>query len=269
MATISVIGVLAATTAGMWDARCDVCLRRVSPAACTERPGPDSAVAFSVAGSRAVGDFCEAWTRRSFHSLFFRAFPSKALLFGFLLPPSFLSICFTFTHPTPAKCVARQTRCTFVKFHRQMAPIGLGHPSAVTSLSSLSHSTSSRGLPPHAPLPHTTQLSLGVGGIGGGVGVGGEGVQPTFLYVQQAASGGEFYGQTQPAFSANEPGARVGVRSSHHPDEHEHGAGSLFAHHPGGGGPNAGSPTSAYADGDGYERRERDGAFFLLALFHN
>ncbi|KAF7334974.1 Zinc finger/binuclear cluster transcriptional regulator [Mycena venus] len=154
-----------------------------------------------------------------------------------------------------AKCVARKTRCTFVKFHRQTAPVGPGHPSSLSasslsSLSSLPHSgsASSLGLPPHAPLSHPT---LSLGGLGGGEG------QPTFLYAQQAASGAGFHGQAQPqpAFSANEPGARFGERFAHHPDGHGHG--SRFAHHPGGGGSNAGSPTSAYAEG--YERRERDG----------
>jgi hypothetical protein len=32
-------------------------------------------------------------------------------------------------HPSiPAKCVHRKTRCTYVKFHRQTAPMGPGHP---------------------------------------------------------------------------------------------------------------------------------------------
>ncbi|KAJ7928684.1 hypothetical protein B0H13DRAFT_1860257 [Mycena leptocephala] len=80
----------------------------------------------------------------------------------------------------------------------------------------------------------------------------------------------------QPAFSANEPGrfdpgpggvgARFGDRFSvespfaHHPDGH----GSRFAHGPGHGGSNAGSPTYAhghgYADGVGYERRDSVGS---------
>ena len=30
---------------------------------------------------------------------------------------------------SPAKCLHRKTRCTYVKFHRQTAPVGPGHPS--------------------------------------------------------------------------------------------------------------------------------------------
>ncbi|KAJ7278371.1 hypothetical protein C8J57DRAFT_1576890 [Mycena rebaudengoi] len=43
-----------------------------------------------------------------------------------------------------AKCIARKTRCTFVKFHRQTAPVGPGHPSSVAlSAASSSGSASS------------------------------------------------------------------------------------------------------------------------------
>ncbi|KAJ7458460.1 hypothetical protein FB451DRAFT_1273188 [Mycena latifolia] len=34
-----------------------------------------------------------------------------------------------------AKCVAHKTRCTFVKFHRQAAPVGPGHPSSLSASS--------------------------------------------------------------------------------------------------------------------------------------
>jgi hypothetical protein len=40
-----------------------------------------------------------------------------------------------------AKCVHRKTRCTYIKFHRQTAPLGPGHPARP------SHDTSNPGLP--------------------------------------------------------------------------------------------------------------------------
>ncbi|KAJ7900551.1 hypothetical protein B0H14DRAFT_2556022 [Mycena olivaceomarginata] len=157
-----------------------------------------------------------------------------------------------------AKCVARETRCTFVNFRRQTAPVGPGHPSSLSasSLSSFSSlppshpSASFMALPPLAPLSYPTlslEQGMGAGIAGGGVGEGG---QPTFLNAQQAESGAGFHGQS--VFSANAPVARFRVerfteRFAHHPDGHS--GGSRFAHHPGGGGSNAGSPTSAYADG--------------------
>ncbi|KAH9962540.1 hypothetical protein BGW80DRAFT_862202 [Lactifluus volemus] len=41
-----------------------------------------------------------------------------------------------------SKCVHRKMRCTYVKFHRQTAPLGPGHPARP------SHDTSNSGLPP-------------------------------------------------------------------------------------------------------------------------
>ncbi|CDO77966.1 hypothetical protein BN946_scf184607.g1 [Trametes cinnabarina] len=41
---------------------------------------------------------------------------------------SSLSTHLTFLGPAKAKCVQRKCRCTFVKFHRQTAPAGPGHP---------------------------------------------------------------------------------------------------------------------------------------------
>ncbi|KAF7311693.1 Zinc finger/binuclear cluster transcriptional regulator [Mycena indigotica] len=71
-----------------------------------------------------------------------------------------------------AKCVTRKTRCTFVKFHRQTAPVGPGHPS---SLAAAHPSASSMG------------YSLDMHGLAGaGQGPG------QFLYAQQAASGAGF-----------------------------------------------------------------------------
>ena len=55
-------------------------------------------------------------------------------------PPS-LSLCF------PAKCVHRKTRCTYVKFHRQTAPLGPGHPARSH------HDASNPAHPPLGPLP--------------------------------------------------------------------------------------------------------------------
>lgn len=44
-------------------------------------------------------------------------------------PPSSQHIHIYTSSPTfPAKCVHRKTRCTYVKFHRQTAPVGPGHP---------------------------------------------------------------------------------------------------------------------------------------------
>ncbi|KAJ6522415.1 hypothetical protein B0H19DRAFT_1386688 [Mycena capillaripes] len=94
------------------------------------------------------------------------------------------------------KCVARKTRCTFVKFHRQTAPVGPGHPSSLSasSLPSSSHPS----LPPssalpglHAPLSHPTLSFDGSGGGGGS----------QFLYAQQQLSGAEGFA---PTFSATE-----------------------------------------------------------------
>ncbi|KAH8984381.1 hypothetical protein EDB86DRAFT_153566 [Lactarius hatsudake] len=46
-----------------------------------------------------------------------------------------------------SKCVHRKARCTYVKFHRQTAPLGPGHPSRPTN------DSSSVGLPSLGPLP--------------------------------------------------------------------------------------------------------------------
>ncbi|KAJ7048382.1 hypothetical protein C8F01DRAFT_112183 [Mycena amicta] len=75
-----------------------------------------------------------------------------------------------------AKCVARKTRCTFVKFHRQTAPVGPGHASSLSASTLPSSTTSSLGYP----------LDLH-SGLSGPSGSGGQ-----FLYAQQAAAGGGF-----------------------------------------------------------------------------
>ncbi|KAJ7607759.1 hypothetical protein FB45DRAFT_394411 [Roridomyces roridus] len=104
-----------------------------------------------------------------------------------------------------AKCVARKVRCTFVKFHRQTAPVGPGHaaslvashPSSTSSGAVLEpnpSSSSASGLPlptllpglaltqPHlsANSPHPLHLAH-------------PGESAPFLYAQQAASGGGGY----------------------------------------------------------------------------
>ncbi|KAJ7887216.1 hypothetical protein B0H14DRAFT_1273809 [Mycena olivaceomarginata] len=144
-----------------------------------------------------------------------------------------------------AKCVTRKTRCTFVKFHRQTAPVGPGHPSSL-SASTLpsghlpSLSASSSGHPSLSSSSLSGDLMLGgIGGAGGGGGGGGP-----FLYAQQQAGGGGYGGD----------------RFAHHPDSGPRFAGGGGG---GGGGSNAGSPTSAYADG--FERREREGLPYSYA----
>ncbi|KAJ7458431.1 hypothetical protein FB451DRAFT_1182632 [Mycena latifolia] len=118
------------------------------------------------------------------------------------VPPSCaaraLRLCYLARAP---KCVARKTRCTFVKFHRQTAPVGPGHPSSLSASSLPSHPSLPPSLPPLSasalshPLP---PLSHGMmGGVGGG---GGGGMHPTlsldappgqpFLYAQQQGAGG-------------------------------------------------------------------------------
>jgi hypothetical protein len=52
-----------------------------------------------------------------------------------------------------AKCVHRKTRCTYVKFHRQTAPLGPGHPARP------SNDTSNSGLLSHPTLQATHRLS--------------------------------------------------------------------------------------------------------------
>jgi hypothetical protein len=47
----------------------------------------------------------------------------------------------------PAKCLHRKTRCTHVKFHRQTAPLGPGHPARPP------HDSSNPAHPPLGALP--------------------------------------------------------------------------------------------------------------------
>ncbi|KAJ7240142.1 hypothetical protein B0H12DRAFT_57592 [Mycena haematopus] len=118
-----------------------------------------------------------------------------------------------------SKCTVRKTRCTFVKFHRQTAPVGPGHPSSLPASSLPSLPSLESALNP-ASLGIAFPNSL----------AGGE--QP-FLYAQQQAGGGY-----QPAFSANDATFdRYGDR---------------FAHRPGTAGSNAGSPTSAMSYSNPY-----------------
>lgn len=48
---------------------------------------------------------------------------------------------------SPAKCLHRKTRCTYVKFHRQTAPLGPGHPARPP------HDSSNPAHPPIGALP--------------------------------------------------------------------------------------------------------------------
>lgn len=65
------------------------------------------------------------------------------------LPPPHVPVC-AYTHSPSnkqtAKCVQRKCRCTYVKFHRQTAPQGPGHPPP-------------SALPPHHPHAHHARTS--------------------------------------------------------------------------------------------------------------
>ncbi|KAF7320510.1 Zinc finger/binuclear cluster transcriptional regulator [Mycena chlorophos] len=108
------------------------------------------------------------------------------------------------------KCISRKTRCTFVKFHRQTAPVGPGH---ATSLS--------------ASLP--TPSSLANYGLHGP----GSGAPPPFLYAQSAASGAGFAYSSPAPLNASPtatnappypvpPGSREGIPFAHQPHGHGH-----------------------------------------------
>ncbi|KAF7312909.1 Zinc finger/binuclear cluster transcriptional regulator [Mycena kentingensis (nom. inval.)] len=81
------------------------------------------------------------------------------------------------------KCVTRKTRCTFVKFHRQTAPVGPGHASSLSA-------------------SHPSSLSSSASGSTYSLDGGATGSRP-FLYAQSAASGG---GTGPFAFDAGPPG---------------------------------------------------------------
>nr|GAT49025.1 zinc finger/binuclear cluster transcriptional regulator [Mycena chlorophos] len=108
------------------------------------------------------------------------------------------------------KCISRKTRCTFVKFHRQTAPVGPGH---ATSLS--------------ASLP--TPSSLANYGLHGPS----SGAPPPFLYAQSAASGAGFAYSSPAPLNASPtatsappypvpPGSREGIPFAHPPHGHGH-----------------------------------------------
>ncbi|KAJ7496348.1 hypothetical protein B0H11DRAFT_2276488 [Mycena galericulata] len=135
-----------------------------------------------------------------------------------------------------AKCVSRKTRCTFVKFHRQTAPVGPGHPSslaAAASHPSLGNPNASPSMPSaslaSSPLGGLGGLSSGpglhltggLGGVGVGVGPGGGGGPMALQH------------PGHPALSANSP----------HPlPLHAHAHSHLVAHQAGGQGPGPGQP---------------------------
>ncbi|KAF9048961.1 hypothetical protein BJ165DRAFT_1402803 [Panaeolus papilionaceus] len=60
------------------------------------------------------------------------------------------------------KCMQRKTRCTFVKFHRQTAPVGPGHNLQNSSVASLA---SSLGMPPPIHASASTSSSLSASGL--------------------------------------------------------------------------------------------------------
>lgn len=115
-----------------------------------------------------------------------------------------------------AKCIARKVRCTFVKFHRQTAPVGPGHPASLaahpssssgSTLEPPSSSSGPSGLPlpsllpglalhqPHPALtansPHPLRLTHPVN----------EHPAP-FLYAQQAAAAGGAYAPASGGYAA-------------------------------------------------------------------
>ncbi|KAJ7026366.1 hypothetical protein C8F04DRAFT_1268146 [Mycena alexandri] len=150
-----------------------------------------------------------------------------------------------------SKCVARKTRCTFVKFHRQTAPVGPGHPSSLSAShpqSSSSHPSNSNSSLPHPSLAsaHGGLGHLNLSGLGGMPPLSApltDAQQQPFLYAQQAASGGvgqfafpspqQSQNQGSPVFASNEE-----QRFAHHP-----GPGARFG---------GGAGGSAYGGGGAY-----------------
>ncbi|CAK5269056.1 unnamed protein product [Mycena citricolor] len=150
-----------------------------------------------------------------------------------------------------SKCISRKTRCTFVKFHRQTAPVGPGHPTSLTatipsslgagpmggSTSSLSsigshhhghHSPLSLSVaPPHGLDPHTQPYMYAQSG-------------PTYSFPPN--------GTTSAGSSPTVP-----FSGMKYADE---GRGSEFAYHPG-----SGFYPNDYRDGyEGYEGSEHSGS---------
>jgi hypothetical protein len=70
----------------------------------------------------------------------------SVIYFIVLLWPT-LTRSFFFPHSFSAKCLHRKARCTYVKFHRQTAPLGPGHPSRPPN------DSSNVALPSLGPLP--------------------------------------------------------------------------------------------------------------------
>ncbi|PPQ83484.1 hypothetical protein CVT24_005711, partial [Panaeolus cyanescens] len=69
-----------------------------------------------------------------------------------------------------AKCMQRKTRCTFVKFHRQTAPVGPGHNPQSNSVGGMG---SALGMPPPLHASASTSSSLSASGLAGPSGLGG------------------------------------------------------------------------------------------------
>ncbi|KAJ7731781.1 hypothetical protein B0H16DRAFT_200341 [Mycena metata] len=160
-----------------------------------------------------------------------------------------------------AKCIARKTRCTFVKFHRQTAPVGPGHPSSLSAShpqsQSASSSSSASASSASSGLAHPSLLGLGLAPLSAPL------EQQPFLYAQQAASGvgvGQFafpHGQHSPGpvFTANASADEGQGRFAHHPGRF--GGGSVSPTYPGDYHSHSHSP----------HRRERDSAYYSADEF--
>ena len=73
---------------------------------------------------------------------------------------SFSTFLFSSIHPpNPAKCIQRRFRCTFVKFHRQTAPVGPGHTTRTGAESSFSNPPSPNSISAPSPISRASAPS--------------------------------------------------------------------------------------------------------------
>ncbi|KAJ7748551.1 hypothetical protein DFH07DRAFT_1035941 [Mycena maculata] len=164
-----------------------------------------------------------------------------------------------------SKCISRKMCCTFVKFHHQAAPVGLGHPP---------RSVDTHTLPSLSSLPSLLGLASGSGSLSSSVSSsssllsvhGAHGLTLTHPSHGLVLAGlGHLQGQGQPALSANSP---------HPPLSHPHeppppflyaqqaasGGGGAYVFPSSardGGDSSTSSPTSGYAEYNSYGGGER------------